>query len=497
MKKFKVFISVIALVTLMLVSFGVQASGNLSVTHDIFTGRLTVTASFDGCTNEPVSVEVIPSNVDVSELSISSDALQASLQKITYLKHTISNSSGKVSLEFPLKESGEYRVRVHSMTTAGDAIEKSVDVTSLSDATVIWEGLVSSPSENLPALLEILDVNDELILSFKSDSDLLSLIGEYDSIGSFTRENADALIAKIKSDCEDITLLKNVLSQIRNANTTQINSIVSVAENAAILGITEYMERYNNLKNTKIADTAVARKTFTQPEFKAAFIKGIEDAEKDEIQNPPANPPKKPVNTGGGSLGGSVGVPVVQPPVSSTSQPFNDISDVAWAKDAITSLYNEGIISGKSSNEFAPFDNITREEFVKIAIGVMGIKPLSGNSSFTDVASSSWYAPYVNAAVSAGIISGYSDAEFGVGDFITRQDVAVILNRIYKITSSGNTLSFSDSNDISDYAKEAVEKLSSAGIINGSDGKFMPKSNCTRAEAACMVYRIMSLKEGK
>lgn len=497
MKKFKLFASVIALVTLMLVSFGVQASGNLSVTHDVFTGICTVTASFDACTDEPVSIEVIPGDVDASELSISADDLQSSLQKITYLNLTTSNSSGKASFEFPLEESGKYIVRVHSMTTTGEAIEKSIDVTSLGDATEIWENLILLPAENLPALLEILDVNDELILSFESDSELLSLIAEYDSIGNFTKENADLLIARIKSDCENITLLKNVLSQIRNANTAQVNSILSVPENAAILGVTEYMERYNALKNTKIADTAVARKNFTKDEFADAFIKGIEDAEKAEIQNSPANPPKKPSGAGGGSLGGYVSSPVIQAPVLSPSHPFTDISNVAWASDAITALYNKGIIGGKSSNEFAPYDNITREEFVKIAMGLMGIEPSSSVSAFADVNSSSWYAPYVNAAVSAGIISGYSDVEFGVGDFITRQDVAVILNRIYKLTSSGNVLSFSDRNDISDYAREAVEKLSGAGVINGSGGKFMPKSNCTRAEAACMVYRMMSLKEGK
>ena len=86
---------------------------------------------------------------------------------------------------------------------------------------------------------------------------------------------------------------------------------------------------------------------------------------------------------------------------------------------------------------------------------------------------------------------------FGVGDFVTRQDVAVILDRIHKISASGNAVSFSDSADISDYASDAVGRLSAAGVINGSDGKFMPKSNCTRAQAACMVYRMMSLMEGK
>jgi len=37
----------------------------------------------------------------------------------------------------------------------------------------------------------------------------------------------------------------------------------------------------------------------------------------------------------------------------------------------------------------------------------------------------------------------------------------------------------------SEYAKKAVESLSSCGIINGNEyGEFLPQNNATRAEAA-------------
>lgn len=500
MKKSKLFIVMAVFVSVMLVSFGVQASGSITVVNDVFTGVCTATASYKDAINEHVSIEVIPADVDKSELYATSDSLHVVLGQIVYFNQANSNSTGTVNFEFPLRTSGKYTVRVHSMKNKGEAIQKNIDVVSLSDATAVWNGLVSSPADNLPELLEILGESDELILSMADDADLHSAIKKYSLLGAFTKENANTLISNIKSDCEAITFLRTVLNKIKSAsNTTQIKPILSVPENADILGVAEHMERYKALKNTKIADAAVAGKTLTKTEFQAAFIKGIEDAEKAESQNSPTTiPPKSPVGTGGGSLGGAVSVPIVQTPVPSSSHPFNDISAVAWAKDAIASLYNEGIISGKSSNEFAPNDNITREEFVKIALGLMSAEPIAGATAFSDVDSSSWYASYVNAAVSLGIVSGYSDTQFGVGEYITRQDVAVILNRTYKLSVVNNAVEFYDESDISDYAKEAVEKLSGAGVINGSDGRFMPKSNCTRAEAACMVYRMMSLmKEGK
>ena len=52
-------------------------------------------------------------------------------------------------------------------------------------------------------------------------------------------------------------------------------------------------------------------------------------------------------------------------------------------------------------------------------------------------------------------------------------------------------LSFNDSENISDYAKEAVAELSALGIINGvGDGMFQPKSVATRAQAAVIIDNV-------
>ena len=114
-------------------------------------------------------------------------------------------------------------------------------------------------------------------------------------------------------------------------------------------------------------------------------------------------------------------------------------------------------------------------------------------AEFTDVSSGAWFAPYVYALADKGIITGYEDKTFLPDKLITREDSAVIIYRTM-LDASVNMdaeAEFSDSNAVSDYAKEAVKKLCGAGIINGSDGKFNPKSNLTRAEAAAIISRLL------
>ena len=202
-----------------------------------------------------------------------------------------------------------------------------------------------------------------------------------------------------------------------------------------------------------------------------------------------------------GSVGNSALRPAASDKIDKETMPidiFTDIDNVIWAKEAIVYLTEKDIISGKADGLFYPNDNITREEFVKIA--VLSFMPESemGEIVFEDVDMNEWYVEYIAKAYNAGIISGYSEDVFGVGNTITREDIAVILYRIAKqqgiIGEDVISTSFEDHNDISDYAKIAVATLVDNGIINGrDDGMFAPKSPATRAETAKMVYRLLML----
>ena len=209
---------------------------------------------------------------------------------------------------------------------------------------------------------------------------------------------------------------------------------------------------------------------------------------------------------GSGSSNGSGGVSNVtidtsvyggQEAVITPSDPYNDIASVPWARDAIISLTNKGIISGNGNGEFLPDNAVKREEFTKMAVIAFANTDTVQINTFEDVSGDEWYAQYINAAAALGIVNGQSENLFGVGQTITRQDMAVI---VYKAAAySGIELDrleayseFTDDADISEYAVEAVYKLMAAGIINGvGDGRFAPLDSATRAEAAKLVYSLL------
>lgn len=180
---------------------------------------------------------------------------------------------------------------------------------------------------------------------------------------------------------------------------------------------------------------------------------------------------------------------------------FIDLNTVEWAYEAIMVLADNGIVNGKTDNEFYPNDKVTREEFAKLLVCMAKLENSAYSSDhFTDVDADAWYSKYVNIAYENGICNGIGDGNFGVGNEITRQDMAVMVHNLLK---SGNEAinplhtEFADDEDISDYAKPAVSSLSAMGIINGiGDNMFAPKDNATRAQAAVIIYAAYKRMNG-
>jgi hypothetical protein len=161
-------------------------------------------------------------------------------------------------------------------------------------------------------------------------------------------------------------------------------------------------------------------------------------------------------------------------------------------------LANAGVIDGFGNNEFRPYENLTREQYVKILTVAFGAE-ISQNTeiNFVDVPTSAWCAPYVGTAYNLGIINGIGDNAFGAGISISRQDAAVTAYRCLNIfgknpeeTNSGFT--FADEGDIALYAVDSVKRLQKAGVLGGDgDGYFNPTAPISRAEAAKVVYLLI------
>jgi len=123
-----------------------------------------------------------------------------------------------------------------------------------------------------------------------------------------------------------------------------------------------------------------------------------------------------------------------------------------------------------------------------------GITPAYSSASFSDVESGAWYASYVLWASENGIVNGIGDGRFGIGDAITREQMAVMTVKMLEYLGKSyenGSVSFADEASVSDYAKEAVGKMVKAGILSGMpDGTFAPKANLTRAQAAKVIYMV-------
>ena len=205
------------------------------------------------------------------------------------------------------------------------------------------------------------------------------------------------------------------------------------------------------------------------------------------------------ISNGGSGGGGIRKDPVkeneeTEPSPSTALTPFADVSETHWANKYIAKLYNNGAINGVSETAFNPAGSVQRQDFVKILIGALGTKLSQNKSEFADVQSGAYYESYVMTALENGFISGTGDGSFGVGSNLKREDAAVIMARVldsYGVKTLQLGKTFNDDAQVSDYAKDAIKKVSAIGIFGGDDlGNFNPKGSLTRAEACAILCRL-------
>ncbi|QCT01024.1 amidase [Paenibacillus algicola] len=179
---------------------------------------------------------------------------------------------------------------------------------------------------------------------------------------------------------------------------------------------------------------------------------------------------------------------------------FTDISN-HWAVQYISDLVADGVVKGTSVTEFSPSQAMTRGMFVTLLGRMNQVSDEDGSTSFTDVNSSAYYAPYVKWAEQAGIVAGFADGTFAPGKMISRQNAAVMINRYlsYKgITVSGSqeAVGFADHSDIAAYAADAVQTVQKLGIMSGMpNNRFAPTGNILRSETAKIISIVLDLEQ--
>ena len=188
---------------------------------------------------------------------------------------------------------------------------------------------------------------------------------------------------------------------------------------------------------------------------------------------------------------GGVGAPVAPQPVAPQDDKFADIASVSWAKEAIEVLAEKKVISGYEDGSFRPEASITRAETAKIIVTAFEIKDAETDKNFSDAKDTDWYTDYVIKLSANGYMNGYSDDVFGATDSITRQDFVVTLYRVLGEPQAETEAELTDTQQIADYAKAAVNYFASKGMVSGfEDGTFRPAQILTRAQAAKIIYEL-------
>ena len=185
-----------------------------------------------------------------------------------------------------------------------------------------------------------------------------------------------------------------------------------------------------------------------------------------------------------------------------TEWPFIDLAVKPgnWKYEAVKYVYENGIMTGTKSNEFAPDEPLDRAMFATMLYRMAGQPTVTYTNKYPDVPEGKWYSNAVMWASEKGIVNGYSDGRFGTKDYITREQIAKMLmeyGRVqgYYVGQRADFSTFADAGKVSGWANDYMKWAVGSGMIGGSlkDGKYYlnPKGNATRAESATMLKRFM------
>ncbi|MDF3001289.1 MAG: hypothetical protein K0Q48_1408 [Bacillota bacterium] len=181
-----------------------------------------------------------------------------------------------------------------------------------------------------------------------------------------------------------------------------------------------------------------------------------------------------------------------------TENPFKDINKDDWFYGNIMYAYENGLMTGTSSDAFSPNGTMTRGMIVTVLHRLSGDKG-SYTNAFADIPSGAWYENAAAWASAKGIVGGVGSNQFAPENALSREQLAVMLYNYAKykgldvsVGKDTNILSYNDSTDISEYAHSALQWACGSGIIKGDDsGNLNPQSPASRAEVAAILERFI------
>ena len=482
-------------------------------------------------------------------------------EDVIYADQITADENGKGGICFRLNEaaSDEYTV---SMTDAEGA-KKELNISYVNDDEYIdvVEKLDEAVLNNTDEIVAVTEIKDILDVEYKKTGISPELYGKVDAIQAAEllyaeiKENgmcADRvagtmlvkkvfIVAAVANgkidnlfDCEDELQLEDdknyqwysrdyVLENTKKAITLRqkgsystLTQFFEKMEESFILSVVQYPDGVGNLREV-LQDSVFAEKIGISAKAKDSVYRALSGENFDSLgelkskfevlEEKALESDKNKNNSGGGGFSGGKtqnmtfgdNVNKETLPTTIALEIFEDIDGYEWAKQAIICLAEQKIVSGKEKTKFFPGDMVTREEMAAMLVRAFVKDAESADISFSDTQEDAWYSDYLEKAVGAGIVQGYDDGRFGVGEYITRQDMVVMITRTMdyaglSIDAKADGNLFTDDDSIADYAKDAVYKLKYAGIVNGvTVDAFAPNDNANRAQAAKIIFALLNI----
>ena len=172
--------------------------------------------------------------------------------------------------------------------------------------------------------------------------------------------------------------------------------------------------------------------------------------------------------------------------------PFTDLTAGAWYYDDIRFASEAGILNGMGDGRMEPNGSVTWPEALQIVYNL-------AQRPQTESAGDEWYSAALAWAEQNGLLD---QMEFDAAAPIVREEMVTLLYRAARraggaAADSGSMDEFTDGEEVSDFAADAVNWAVGAGILKGDDNRQLtPHASLTRAQVAALLRRYIGILKG-
>ena len=186
------------------------------------------------------------------------------------------------------------------------------------------------------------------------------------------------------------------------------------------------------------------------------------------------------------------GIVETMPTIAAT---FSDLPENE-AAGSIMNMVARGILKGMDNGKFEGELPITRAMVATVLKRLSTNQKINDVQNFKDVKDKDWFAEAVKWAQSQGLIKGYEDGTFKANNLVTRQELAIIIERFLKnhgiAMEEIKELSYKDLDTLPAWSKDAIIAMAKIGLVEGqTEEMYNPASEFTREELAVMLEKII------